>query len=157
MPGTKRRGKMSAANRIDREGRWIRQVKGNWIEPVRDEITMSLPVGTGASTEGRTRVGNSGLRVAGQGPGQVPRPGRILRRAGPTWTGTSAPASEVMRGPGISAGQRAAIAAPAAPEAEAPVAGLTEVAEAGWAAVVLEAAAAAGPLAEGADAKIKNR
>ena len=118
---------------------------------------MSLPVGTGASTAGRTKVGNSGLRVAGQGPGQVPRPGRILRRAGPTWTGTSVHASGVMRGPGISAGQRVAIAAPAAPEAEAPVGGPTEVVGAGWVVVALEAAAVGATPAEGADVRIKNR
>jgi hypothetical protein len=114
---------------------------------------MSLPVGTGASTAGRTKVGNSGLRVAGQGPGQAPRAGRILRRAGPTWIGTSVPGSEGMRGPGISAGRRAAIVVSAAPEAEAQVAGLTEVAEAGWVAVVLEAAVVGGILAEKAGAK----
>ena len=114
---------------------------------------MSLPVGTGASTAGRTKVGSSGLRVAGQGLGQVPRPGRILLRVGPTWIGTSVPGSEVMRGPGISAGRRVAIAVTAAPEAEAPVVGDTEVAEAGWMVAVLGAAAVGDRLAEEAGAK----
>ncbi len=97
---------------------------------------MSLPVETGASTAGRTKVGNSGLRVAGQGLEQVPRPGRILRRVGPTWIGPSVPGSEVTRDPGISAERRVAMVAIVAPEAEAPVAGVTEGVEAGWAAVV---------------------
>jgi len=117
---------------------------------------MSLPVGTGASTAGRTKVGNSGPRVVGQGLGQVPRRGRILRRVGPTWIGPSVPGSEVTRDPGISAERRVAIVVTAALEAEPPVAGLPEVAEAGWGVVVLEAAAAAGPLAEGANAKTEN-
>ena len=136
---------ISEARRIDRQDRRIGQVRDNGIEPVRDEIIMSLPVETGASTAGRTKVGNSGLRVAGQGLGQVPRPGRILRRVGPTWIGPSVPGSEVMRDPGISAERQVAIVVLVAPEAEAPVA------------VVLEAAAVGGLPAEGADVKIKNK
>ena len=72
---------------------------------------MSLPVEMGVSTAGRTKVGNSGLRVAGLGLGQVPRSGRILRRVGPTWNVTSVPGSGVLRGPGISAERRVAIGA----------------------------------------------
>jgi hypothetical protein len=58
-----------------------------------------------------------------------------------------------MRDPGISAGRRVVIVAP---EGEAPVAGVTEAVEAGWAAVVLKAAAVEGMPAEEADVKIEN-
>lgn len=123
--------------RIEPQDNGTEIVKGNGTGVVQDGITMSLPVETGASIAGRTKVGSSAVRVAGRGPEQVPRPGRIFRRADPGLKGTSVPGSEAMRDPGILA-EWVDMAVMGATEGGLRVAVVTEGVEATLVAVVLE-------------------
>ena len=90
--------------RIKRRDNGIGVTKGNGKEVIQGAITMSLPAGMEAFIAEQREVGSSGPRVDGQDLSQGPRPGRILRRAGPVLNGTSVFGSGAMSDPGILGG-----------------------------------------------------